>query len=186
MTSHGIIKGRNKALFATVQLLEQGFAKYRGRVREELGEDADERFFHGAEKKTITTSSEDENGEKQKTKEVTNSIPEEYDGSMYTRIFDASSPEFSPDKEMNHFYLSANERYFNDILQIKSYVILNDVYEALHIPQTPEGAVVGWSLNAPGDNFIDFGIDKAINKHVGDNRFVLDFNVNGVVFEYIS
>lgn len=184
-SSHGIIKGRNKALLATVQVLERGFSTYRNRVREEFGGDADERMLHGADSINVVTVSENE-GKKVKTKSKENSIPEEYDPSLYARVFDASVPEFSPDKDLNLFYLRANETHMNNMLQYRGYVLLNDVYDALNLSRTAEGCVVGWALNSPGDNVIDFGLDKPINKNIGDNRFILDFNVNGVVMGYVG
>lgn len=184
LLSHGILKNRNKGLVAALTIFEKGFAEYRKRVIEEHGEEADERYFHGADQRTTVTVT-DEDGKKKKTKGSENAIPEEASSLMYSRIFDDSNPEFSPDKDVNDFFLRAQMRYLNDILIIKGHVMLNDVYDALHMPRSPEGAVVGWSLKSNGDKFIDFGLDKPINKRPGDNRFVLDFNVNGVVYKYI-
>lgn len=186
LSSHGVLRGRNKALLAAATILEQSYSAYREKVRDAYGDDVDDRFYHGFEQKTVSEPVVSEGGKKSKKRKKVNAMGEEVPGSMYARVFDASSPEFSSDRGLNKFYLETVEAYANDILRITGYLLLNDVYRHLHIPETPEGAVVGWSLAASGDNFVDFGLDRPVNSHVGDNRFYLDFNVNGVVYEYIG
>ena len=63
---------------------------------------------------------------------------------------------------------------------------LNEVYRELGYKETPEGAIVGWAMSAPGDDFVDFGLHKGVNTNPDDPRAILDFNVNGVIYEYIG
>ncbi|MCK5602215.1 hypothetical protein KAR91_10110 [Candidatus Pacearchaeota archaeon] len=186
LASHGTLKRRNKALLSTIGVVSQGFAIYRQRVVAEQGTEADERFYYGAEARKITTLEIDADGKKKKTKSTKNHIPDEVSPIMYQRLFDHTMPMWNADPDMNEFFLQITQQHFDDWLKIKGYVLLNEVYTALGFDESPEGAVVGWSTNVPGDNYVSFGLDNDINKREGDNRWLLDFNVNGVVFDTIG
>lgn len=186
LSSHGLLRRRNKALLSAFGIVSQGFAVYRQRVVGELGEEADERFYYGAEARKVTTLEIDEDGKKKKTKSIKNHIPDEPDPIMYQRTFDHTMPMWNADPDLNEFFLQITQQHFDDWLKIKGYVLLNEVYTALGFDESPEGAVVGWSTNVPGDDYVSFGLDNDINKREGDPRWVLDFNVNGVVFDTIG
>ena len=65
---------------------------------------------------------------------------------------------------------------------------MNEVYEHLGFEHSSPGAVVGWVLGDKGDNHIDFGIFEAHSSRFvnGDERsIVLDFNVDGVIYDLI-
>ncbi len=186
LASHKSLQNRNRALISVVALLERGFAQYRKRVRDELGPEADDRFYYGAEVRNVNRVEVGEDGKKKKKREKKNHIPEEFSPIMYQRTFDETNQNWSNMDDMNEFFLKATERSFNDQLTIKGWMVLNDVYKALGFEASPAGAVVGWSKNVPGDEFISFGIDHDINMREGDCRFVLDFNVNGLVLNHIG
>lgn len=182
-----ILKGRNEALFAAAKALETGYTAYRSRVIAEQGEEADERYRFGAEKKTITVSTpNEEGGRPKKTKHTVNVIPETFEGSVYAAIYDETNKNWSADRDTNYNFLKVAEKYFNDNLDTIGYVTLNDVWKYLRIPPTPAGQVVGWHIDAPGDNWIDLGINLPINREQGENRFIIDPNVNGVIYKYIG
>lgn len=185
MASHGTLKRRNRALMATVSLISKGFGEYRKRVIEEYGKEVDERLYYGADTRNVTTLTQEEDGKKKRTKSKENVIPEEFKPIMYQRIFDDTNKCWQHDPDLNAFFLRSVEDQANDWLYLRGHVMLNDVYDALGFARSPEGAVVGWSQKKDGDGYIDFGLNSSINKKNGDNRYVLDFNVQGVVFEYI-
>lgn len=186
LASHSSLRRRNRALISTIALIERGFNEYRKRVRDELGEEADDRFYYGAEARSVNTVTVGEDGKKKKKKEKKNHIPEEVSPIMYQRVFDETNQNWSNTGDMNEFFLKATERYSNDRLTIKGWITLNSIYESLGFEASPYGAVVGWSKNVPGDDYISFGIDHDINMREGDTRFVLDFNVNGVILDHIG
>ncbi len=186
LSSHGLLRRRNRALLSTLAVVSQAFTVYRKRVVSELDEEADERFYYGAETRKVTTLEIDEDGKKKKSKSTKNHIPEEFTPIMYQRQFDHTMPMWNADPDMNEFFLQITQQHFDDWLKIKGYVLLNEVYNALGFEETPVGAVVGWSTNVPGDNYVSFGLDNDINKREGDDRWILDFNVNGVVYETIG
>jgi hypothetical protein len=87
-------------------------------------------------------------------------------------------------------FLRAQQSYFNHKLQTEHTVILNDVYDALGIPKTKTGQVVGWVYdpkNPDHDNYIDFGIYDACNSKARDfvNGYEkviwIDPNVDGYI-----
>lgn len=187
MASYGVLRGRNRALLSALTLFERGFATYRSRVVDELGEEADERFYYGAESRKITTLTKDKDGKTKKKKSTKNHIPEIPASMLYGRLFDETNPNHSPDSDMSDYFLRAVQSQMNDQLYLKGYVLLNTCYRALGFEESPEGALVGWSKNVPGDDFVSFGMENDINQRPGDdNRWLLDFNVNGVVFERIG
>ncbi len=184
--SHSVQKNRNRAMLSALTLFERGFAEYRKRVVDEYGEEAEERLYYGAEARKITTLTKDKDGKTKKTKGEKNHIPDEPSPIMYQRVYDRTTPYWKNDPDMGEFFLHAVQSQMNDIFYIQGYLLLNVVYKSLGFAETPEGAVVGWSKNAPGDDFISIGLDNDINQREGDDRWILDFNVNGPVFEYIG
>lgn len=184
--AHGIMRKRNVALMAAYKAIEEGFSVYRKRVVGELGEEKDYIFRHGLVQETVTEKETDENGKTVSVKKqrlVTNP-----DGlSVYSRYFDETCKEWTKTPEYNMMFLRAQQTYFNQMLTARGHVFLNEVYDALGIPRSQAGAVVGWVLGA-GDNFIDFGIYEDRSKEFvnGYERCVLlDFNVDGVIYDLI-
>ena len=184
--SHGLLRGRNRSLIATAAILQQGFLEYRKRVVNEYGEEAEERIFFGADPRKVTTLEVDADGKTKKRKRTKNHIPEEPSPLMYSRTFDETNRLWDNDAEIVDYMLRAIQQQMNDKLFLQGYVMLNNVYEALGLSESPEGAVVGWSNAMGGDDYISFGLDADINGREGDGRRFLDFNVNGVMFELIG
>ncbi len=51
------------------------------------------------------------------------------------------------------------------------------------------GAIVGWVINGDGDGYIDFGMyDPGSNLFINniEPRILLDFNVDGVIYDKIG
>lgn len=177
--SHVVMTKRNNALTATVVALTKAYDEYRERVREELGEERERDLYHGA----VIQAIEDEDG---KTKKIKVVDPNKV--SPYARFFDEYSPQWQKDPELNRIYVQVQQNYANQLLQARGHVFLNEVYDMLGIPRSQQGAVVGWVLGEEGDNYIDFGIFDAQRSDFvnGWNRSVLlDFNVDGVIFDKI-
>ena len=190
--SHRIMKGRNVALAAAYKLLDEGFDSYRARVREEHGEQTDYMYKNGMRAEVVTE--EEPTGENGKTKKVKKNKLRPADpntNSVYARWFDESCGAWSPQPEYNMMFLRAQQSYHNNILQVRGHVFLNEVYDALGIPRTQAGQVVGWCLGAGGDDFVDFGIFDGDRVKARDfvngyeQSILLDFNVDGVIHNLI-
>jgi hypothetical protein len=74
----------------------------------------------------------------------------------------------------------------NQLLQIRGHVFLNEVYDALELPRTSHGAVVGWLhqtveavSDQTGDGYIDFDLKPS------DEGIEIDFNVDGVIYHML-
>lgn len=183
--SHVILTRRNVALTAAYAAIEKGFREYRERVVKEMGEDKDREFRYGAKTRTIVEDTEDG----PVTKDITvGDMP--MGGSIYARWFDDSCSPWQKQPEYNRFFLQCQQNYANDLLRVKGWVTLNEVYEMLGLKRTQAGMVVGWVLD-DGDGYIDFGV---FNNGPGTRDFVngwadrvlLDFNVDGVIFDKVK
>jgi hypothetical protein len=181
-SSHNILCRRNASLMAAYAALEKGFAEYRARVVEKYGEDEDRNLRYGAQTVTV--------GEGKEKKRVLRVGPG--DPSIYARFFDQNSSSWNKESEYNLIFLSCQQNYANDILKSRGHVFLNEVYDMLGLPRSEAGAVVGWLLGAE-DDYIDFGIftDKSNINVVDfvygfDNAILLDFNVDGVIYDKIE
>ncbi len=177
--SHHILQERNLALTAAYATVAEAFERYRGKVVDKYGENADRDLFYETEKVSVT----DEKTGKKVTRTRIN--PDEMP-SMYARFFDETSTEWQKESEYNYTFLRCKQNWFNDLLKMRGYVILNQVYEELGMLPTSAGAVVGWVLDGGGDSFIDFGIfrdDERVHDFVNgrERSVLLDFNVDGVV-----
>jgi hypothetical protein len=198
--SNRILNQRNLALVGAYKAVDEAFKRYRGRVRDELGDEVDFYFRHqkkreggmqvlDAKKKPIKFEEEDlielpgELGDQ----DARMGMP-----SQYAIFFDGDSPQWRTDMFHNEFFLKAQQTFTNQSLQARGHVFLNEVYDALGIERTKEGAVVGW-VKDHGDNFVDFEIYNPYNAPHGaiepgpsDNKsMLLDFNVDGVIFDII-
>ena len=183
--AHGIMKKRNAAMAAAYKAVEETLNKYRDRVRTELGEDQERDLYHNLVEKEVINPETDK-------KEIvkTPADPNTYSG--YARIFDETNPNWEKVNEYNLLFLRAQQNYANDLLKARGHLFLNEVYNALGLPHTEAGAVVGWILDKDtSDNFVDFGIFDPSNERAREfvngyeTGIVLDFNVDGLIFNKI-
>lgn len=187
--SHGIMKGRNLALMAAYKTLEEGFNKYRKRIIEEHGEEKDYMYKNGLRAETFIENEINAEGKTQKVKK-TKLVSDPNGLSCYAKFFDESSTQWTKTPEYNLMFLRSQQNYYNNMLTARGHVFLNEIYDALGIPRTGSGAVVGWVLGK-GDNYIDFGIydgdrekqREFVNGY--EKSILLDFNVDGVIYDII-
>lgn len=197
--SNRILNRRNLAVIGAYKAVDEAFKRYRGRVRDELGDDVDFYFRHqkkreggmqvlDAKKKPIKFEEEDlidlpgEIGD-----DAQMGMP-----SQYAIFFDGNSCQWRTDMTYNEFFLKAQQNFANQTLQARGHVFLNEIYDMLGIERSKEGAVVGW-VKDHGDNFVDFDIYNPYNAPHGEiesgpaerTSMLLDFNVDGIIFDII-
>lgn len=178
--SHNILTKRNAALAAAYGTIEKAFSDYRGRVSNAYGEKTELEIYRDVQVCDI----EGENGKTKKGKLSMGNSP-------YARIFDEFNINWEATPEYNFMFLKYQQQYANNRLQAKGHMFLNEVYDALGMERSKEGAVVGW-LKGEGDNFVDFGIfedrqsERILEFMVGREKAVwLDFNVDGIIYDKI-
>lgn len=195
--SNRILNSRNAAILGAYKAVDEAYKRYRGRVREEFGEDVDNYFRFKKRRKDGTMQVLDDKKKKIKFDEIDNiDLPGELmdAGDMgipspYAVFFDKDSPQWRTDNTFNEYFLAAQQRYANDRLGLIGHVFLNEVYDMLGVDRTKEGAVVGW-VKDHGDSFVDFDIYNPYNSPHGDaieqqDSLMLDFNVDGVIYDII-
>ena len=188
LKAYNIANARYVGAVAAYNAVNAAFNDYRARVKEECGDEVDQHFMYGGERTKIDATI-DENGKQKKIKEEVEDIA--IDGhSQYAIIFDKRSPDWDPNPLFNYKWLRANETAANDILHTRGHLFLNEVYDMIGMPHTTAGAVVGW-VDGNGDSFVDFGLYDPNNESAKrfingeDNTVLLDFNVDGVIFDKI-
>lgn len=190
LTSRNIMQKRYLGIVAAYNGLSAAFEEYRKRVRDEYGEGLDKHFRYGTTYEELPVY--DENGKKTKEKEQVEktetgmAIPN--DDSC--RFFDSSNPNWDKNPTFSMMWLRGQQNILNDILHTRGHVFLNEVYDALGFPHTPQGAVLGW-IDGEGDNCIDFGLydpnKESVRRFVNgvDNVIMLEFNHDGVIWDKI-
>lgn len=188
--SHNIMKKRNLGLMAAYKTLEEGYAQYRKRIIEAVGEEREYDLRHGLTHEKIETEETDENGKTKKVKKTV-TVKDPNSHSPYAKFFDNSCEYWSETPEYNYIFLKTQQNYANDKLRSQGHLFLNEVYDMLDIPRTQAGAVVGWVISKDGDNFVDFGLfdaeSDATRRFINglEDTILLDFNVEGVIYDLI-
>ena len=190
LTSRNIMQKRYLGVVAAYNGVSAAFEEYRKRVRDEYGEGLDKHFRYGTTYDELPVY--DENGKKTKEKEQVEKT--ETGMVMPTddscRFFDSSNPNWDKNPTFSMMWLRGQQNILNDILHTRGHVFLNEVYDALGFPHTPQGAVLGW-IDGEGDNCIDFGLYDPNKENVRrfvngvDNVIMLEFNHDGVIWDKI-
>lgn len=190
LTSRNIMQKRYLGVVAAYNGLSAAFEEYRKRVRDEYGDSLDKHFRYGTTYDELPVY--DENGKKTKEKEqvekTETGMVMQTDDSC--RFFDSSNPNWDKNPTFSMMWLRGQQNILNDILHTRGHVFLNEVYDALGFPHTPQGAVLGW-IDGEGDNCIDFGLYDPNKENVRrfvngvDNVIMLEFNHDGVIWDKI-
>lgn len=193
--SHKILSKRNAALAAAYTAVDTGFKEYRKRVADRFGDEVEKEIRYNLQSKEVTETVTDENGKKKKVKKNETFVdPELLTLSPYAKIFEEGCTGWTKDPEFNLMTVKKVENWANQKLKTQGYLFLNDVYDAFGFPLTKAGHVVGWIYdeeNPIGDNSVDFGLynlnDQAHIDFVNgrERNVVLDFNVDGNIFDYV-
>lgn len=193
LSSHGIMERRQVSLAAAFTLLKEGYDSYRSRVAEEFGEEKDQEIHLGLRAENYKEKETDSEGNVTTVKKVKYSVDSNHK-SMYARLYDRSSKMWRVNGDLNLAFLSSMERYMNDVLILRGYLFLNEVYDALGLPWSSEGQIVGWVLRSPEqmeaekrDGHVSFNIMNPYNEASASQNiaWLLDFNVDGVVYDLI-
>lgn len=101
-------------------------------------------------------------------------------------LFDKFNPHWENYyRRKNALFVQSVQMHVNNLLRVRGYVILNDIYDLLGYERTVSGGALGWIRGSEdGDSYIDFGIwyegfDKGRAWTRGEiDVMVLRFNVD--------
>lgn len=194
LSSHKIMKGRNVALAAAYSTMQDAFNKYRQRVADKIGEEAEKDVYNNVQKATEKVINDD--GDGSSSEEETTKANKEDNPWVY--LFDQANPNWNKNGGLNLDFLLMTERYMNQKLKVQGYLFMSDVYDALCIPenqltdkQLQGSRVVGWIYDPDDktrDNYVSFGLtdehgilnhDAMDLKRHWESNIWLEFNPDG-------
>jgi hypothetical protein len=190
--SHVILKRRNAGLAAAYAIVDKSFKEYRGRVVADQGAEKDLEYRFGVNEREIVE--EGPNGPETRTiKGLDQNEIKKNAHLTYSRVFDEYNNNWSDIPVQNPAFVQQIQNWANDLLRVKGWVTLNDVYDMLGFEKTVAGQMVGWvyepKLDADGnrlnDSYIQFGVWKNgvynAKEWINGNEqaILLDFNVDG-------
>lgn len=193
--SHKIMRSRNLALTAACATLEKSYKAYRDRVKNKIGEEAENKIYkdiYKEEKEIIDPVT----GET-KTKKV--DVPHVKEDHDWNVMYDCGNYGWQPYAIRNFEFLMERQDYLNAKLQRQGYLFLEDVYETLGYTTAMLGErkarasrILGWIYNPEDPNrdcYISFGITHPgtrtplpeIQKQIDSNEagFWLSLNPDG-------
>jgi hypothetical protein len=185
--SHRILTSRNAALTASYAALDKAFDQYRARVRDRVGEDVEREIFMNVQEETVETTKKD--GTVKKTKQKVKG-----GGSAYARLFHEDNKNWDTNPDYRVAFLRLKQNQFNDMLNARGHLFLNEVYDELGLDRCEAGQAVGWLRGdhpEAKDGYVDFGIftDKSMEEFynfiAGFEPIWLDFNVDGTIMDKI-
>lgn len=179
--SHVTLARRNAALAAAYTTLSEAFNKYRGRVREQYGEDKERELYHGApvaiDKKTegLVIKQTDPSGM----------------GSPYSVWFDSRNPNWQKNGDYNREYIRLQLIEANRRLHARGHLFLNELYDELGIDHTSTGAITGWIFppreGCDGEIMCDIYATQQEFMYGAEYALLLDFNVDpGVIWDKLG
>lgn len=183
------------AVTASFTAVAAAFDKYRRNVKAKYGEEEDKLMRYGeiveeTDKKGNVVQKVVMPGDKE-FEELVGDFPTSFlwDEITANRKFCYKDQMMSdPDLVMNYSFLKAKEQeldlYFQ-LLPAGSVVTLNRALNLVGLPETKQGAVLGW-IKTYDQHHISFGLDSFLNlgaRNMEEPCWVLDFNVDGVIFD---
>lgn len=190
LTSHGILNKRYVGLSAAYSALDGAFKDYRKRVANVLGEDAEKVLNNGGKvEKNIKVIDEDDNVA---TKSGSNIVIQNHKNSPYEFDFNRFTAKgvWEPSADYIEMRLRNTQNYFNELLNARGHVFLNEILDELGMARTPAGAVCGWVKGA-GDDYIDFGYQESFKRDYNTDSDLcvknvhLNFNCDGSIWDMI-
>lgn len=197
--AHGIMRKRLIVAVSALESVSAAFAEYRQRVKDAYGEEAEHDILIG---KKVNTVEVEEVGKNGKTKTVKHEeVTVDGNCSPFARFFDNANPKFWDSdevgvREYNKEMLIGCQKTANLLLRTNGFLFLNDVFDLLGFPKTPEGQLYGWIDNTEdGDGYVSFGLIEDNNEDpvfkrpeddAQNDAWLLDFNVDGVIIDKIG
>lgn len=173
--SNRILSERNAQLTAAYVGLQQFLESYRGRVREKIGTEEERNVYYAST--PVELVEDGPNG----PKKIFGSAPGQR--SPYSAIFDEHNGNWQEAHEYNIHWIRIQQQLLTDKLRAQGSLMLNEVYDRLDLPRTPNGAITGWMVgHKDSDDFVEI---EVLPLHDFHGTLMLDFNVGGVVYDML-
>jgi len=102
-----------------------------------------------------------------------------------TAIFDKDNPNWQPVQEYNLMFVRQVQNYLNDLLFTRGHVFLNEAYDHLGFPRTPDGCIAGWLRDEDHNTFVDLGLFDKGSPYLHPTKIKLSFNIDGIIYTKI-
>lgn len=135
LMSWNISNKRIKALGSALLYIKEHFDKYRGHVSSEYGEEKEQEIYLASGK------------EVKEELEVVGYV-DQYE--LHGRWFDESDEFAKDDTSYNRTVIENARKKMDAKLGMRGYILMNELYDALGMGRTKQGAILGWKL---GDAF---------------------------------
>lgn len=201
LASYKILDKRLVGATVAYEILDAKFNKYRKRVIEKFGDEVESEIYYGKDtvkKKVRKILDEDGVEHEEELEEFEPNIEKDV---PWHSIYAVHYTNKSRQPHMDWLQLKTLQNYFNEQLSINGYVLLNDIYKELGIPQNGDFVGIGWVSNDyleiegknRGDGFIDFGLfgehvsEQAAKWRDGEmDEVIIDFNVDGPIYKLMN
>lgn len=206
LASYNIMRKRNVALTIAYGALEKAFNEYRGRVRDELGDEVDRHFKYGYEKVNGRIAKTNDDGTVDVVSDEIsvlhpedddeNGVIKDLDGNLRFLFAPETSKFFQPSESLNDVTIAAARNLSQLDLDCDHYICLNQVLKRLGIDPVGDGQIIGW-VKGFGDPYIDFRTEKVyrpaplnprLNPYGAEYECVyyFDFNHCGTIDDKLS
>lgn len=194
--AHRIMKERNKILTAALASSVEAYNKYRNKVIDAIGEEAEERIRLGTSEVVNEVVTTDEKGKQKKSKEKLTVVdPNNFD-SIYDILWMEGDPGYDQSDELRDLKVASVANYFNTILfekHLTNMVSLNDIrkqFKKEKEAQIPLGQIVGWDKDSDDGRIIlrtrEVAVPNPENPKFFLNGTIISPNISGsIVKEYI-
>ena len=185
------MKGRNLALAAAYSTLETGYKEYRKRVEEAIGKEKEEDIYKGNKEIVKEVVSKDGTKVEEKKIEPTNK-------DTFSVLYSCDNSGWERDPHLNLSFLLSKQAFLNDLLKVKGYLFLYQVYDELGIDVDYLGPdrvrashILGWIYDPSDktrDSYVSFGltdkngnVKEEVMKQIkcGEPDMWLEFNYDG-------
>jgi len=164
--SHNIMKSRNLALTAACATLDKSYKEYRKRVKDKIGEEAEEKLYKDIHKDEIEVV-DPKTGEVIKKKANVPHVKEDHDWNV---MYDCGNNCWGRDALQNFDWLMMQQTYLTEKLRRRGYLFLHEVYDTLGCTTAQLGAkkarasrILGWIYDPSNPNrncYVSFGLTQ--------------------------
>ena len=144
-----VINGRYVGMVSAYKVLEGQFGRYRGNVIDEYGEEVDWRMLNNLKQETLEAARKEREDNKEIEADNKHKIIKKRPKTQYqdinSQIFDPHSERWKSywNAEMMLDYLETKENQLTDRLRLEKVIFDNDKADALGLPRTAEGQLLG-------------------------------------------